>query len=104
MFNKKITLFFSDQLGFILQNEIAASMKGDTFYATTVAFTRQSLAAASCTCKAGSAGIQRSVCVHNLQLIFQLVLLLVDGLANHILVELCHRWSEHLESKINELG
>ena len=83
---------------------MAASMKGETFYASTVAVTRQSLAATSCTCKAGSHGLQRSVCVHNLPLILQLVLLLVDGLANHILVELCHRWSEHLESKINELG
>ena len=83
---------------------MAASMKGDAFYASTAAVCRDSLVVTGCTCKAGSHGLERGVCVHNIPLILQLVLLLVDGLANHILVELCHRWSSHLESKIEELG
>ena len=61
-------LCFPGQLGIILQNEVAASMKGDAFYATTVAVTQDSLAATSCTCKAGSHGLERGVCVHNLPL------------------------------------
>ena len=79
-------------------------MKGDMFYASSVAVTQNSLAATSCTCKAGSHGLDRGVCVHNLPLIFQLILLLVDGLANHNLVELCQRWNSHLEAKIEKLG
>ena len=97
-------MFLKGQVGIILQNEVAASMKGDAFYASSIAVTRNSMAATSCTCKAGSQGLNRGVCVHNLPLILQLVLLLVDGLTNHILVELCHRWSTHLESKIDGLG
>ena len=42
--------------------------------------------------------------MHSLPLILQLILLLVDDLANHILVELCQRWSSHLEAKIEKLG
>ena len=79
-------------------------MKGDAFYASTAAVCRDSLVVTGCTCKAGSHGLERGVCVHNIPLILQLVLLLVDGLANHILVVLCHCWSSHLESKIEELG
>ena len=79
-------------------------MKGGAFYASSVAVTRNSLVATSCTCKAGSHGLERGVCVHNLPLILQLVLLLVDGLANHMLVELCQRWTSHLESKLDGLG
>ena len=79
-------------------------MKGDTFYASSVALTEDSLCATSCTCKAGSQGLQRGVCVHNLPLILQVILLLIDGLANHILVELCHRWNSHLEMKLKSLG
>ena len=79
-------------------------MKGGSFYSSSVAVTRNSLVATSCTCKAGSHGLERGVCVHNLPLILQLVLLLVDGLANHILVELCQRWTSHLESKLDGLG
>ena len=106
-FSKKsnqVKSFILDQVGLILQNEVAASMKGDTLYGSQVAVTRDSIAATSCTCKAGSHGLERGVCVHNLPLILQLVLLLVDGLANHILVEICHRWNTHLESKIDKLG
>ena len=92
------------QLGLILKNEVAASMKGDTFYDSNVAVTNDSLCAASCTCKAGSHGLNRGVYVHNLPLILQFVLLLIDGLGNHILVELCQRWNTHLESKISNIG
>ena len=87
-----------------MDNEVAASMKGNAYYASTVAVTKNSLCATKCTCKAGSHGLQRGVCVHNLPLIFRLILLLVDGLSNHILVELCQRWNSHLESKIDGLG
>ena len=78
-------------------------MKGDTFYASNVAVTDNDLCATSCTCKAGSQGLQKGFCVLILPLIFQLVVLLIDGLGNHILVELCQHWNSHLEAKINEL-
>ena len=79
-------------------------MKGNTMYASTVALTKDDLVATSCTCKAGSHGLEQGVCVHSLPLILQLILLLVDGLANHILVELCQHWSTHLESKIDGMN
>ena len=78
-------------------------MKGDTFYASNVAVTDNDLCATSCTCKAGSHGLQKGFCVLILPLIFQLVVLLIDGLGNHILVDLCQHWNTHLQAKINDL-
>ena len=42
----------------------------------------------------------RGLCVHNLPIIYQLVMLMDDGLSEHILVELCLRWHQGLEDMV----
>ena len=91
----KATIFISDdggvdekEIGLILTNKVSASMK-DAAYCSTVAFTCDKIQCAKCECQAGASTKERVLCVHNLPLIYQLVMLLDDGLAEHILIELC---------------
>lgn len=72
--------------GILLQNKVQASMKS-TAYNTYAAFTATELIACKCSCPCGGEGNERIVCVHILPLIFQLSLLLVEGLAENILLE-----------------
>jgi len=60
-------------------------------YNTYAVFSSQGLIACKCNCQCGAAGGEAIVCVHILPLIFQLTLLLVEGLAENILLELCAR-------------
>ena len=69
-------------------------------YDTEVCFNNDSLIACSCTCKAGCRtisshrlGTQRNFCTHSASILMGLSLLLFDGLAEHILVELRERLS-----------
>ena len=89
----------------VLNNKISASMK-DNMYNATVAFSNSSIIAASCDCVAGGGcnANERVVCVHILPLIYQLTLLLDDGLAEHLLIELSSRWNPDLENCIKEQG
>lgn len=68
-------------------------------YEVKVAFTSNELLCCSCSCQAGSKSNDRGVCVHVLPLILLFVILLVEGLAQNILVELSHRWNNELEMK-----
>ena len=76
------------EIGLSLTNKIAASMK-DAEYEVRVAFTKNDLLATKCECKAGGDEMQRVVCVHTLPVIYQLTMLLDDGLSEHLLVENC---------------
>lgn len=90
--NTKAYLFETDtdsELGMVLSNSIPASMK-DSYYNSTIAFTATKLLSTKCNCPAGGHNANsRVVCVHNLPLMYQMVLLLDDGLAEHFLVEVC---------------
>ncbi len=103
--NTKATIFVNtntqneQKFGLILTNRIVASMK-DAAYESTIAFTCDEIVCARCECQAGASNEERVLCVHNLPLIYQLVMLLDDGLAEHILIELCSRWESGLEDKI----
>ena len=90
-------------IGLVLTNRVAASMKETTYHAK-IAFTSNELVAAQCDCPAGGCGKERVICVHNLPLIYQFVMLLDDGLSEHLLVELCSRWDQDLEDKLSNRG
>ena len=93
--DQKARLFIHDkdgEMGLVLNNKVSASMK-DTEYEVEIAFTKKEILATRCQCHAGGEKNERVVCVHNLPLIYQLNMLLDDGLAQHLLVELCSRWS-----------
>eukprot|EP00562_Extubocellulus_spinifer_P004368 CAMPEP_0178524518 /NCGR_PEP_ID=MMETSP0696-20121128/29687_1 /TAXON_ID=265572 /ORGANISM="Extubocellulus spinifer, Strain CCMP396" /LENGTH=485 /DNA_ID=CAMNT_0020155861 /DNA_START=142 /DNA_END=1598 /DNA_ORIENTATION=+ len=67
----------------------------DGRYDTKVAFTKSAVVACACSCKAGAdckKKDQKHVDVHILPIMHLLVLLLFDGLAEHILIELAARW------------
>ena len=57
-------------------------------YSPEVAITNDSLLYCACSCECGGRGDERAVCVHVLPLLYKISLLLVDGLAEHILLEL----------------
>ena len=89
--------------GVALENKIPASMK-DTEYKVKVAFTKDNLLASRCECHAGGDEKQRVVCVHTLPVIYQLTMLLDDGLSEHLLIELCFRWDTELEEMVEKEG
>ena len=75
-------------VGIAIKNVVPASMK-NTEYDTYAAFTARDLLACKCSCPCGGEGTEKIVCVHVLPLIFQLSLLLIEGLAENILLEFC---------------
>ena len=62
-------------------------------YDVTVAVTNADIVCTQYSCSAGSTGGERVVCVHILPVFYLLSMLLCDGLAQHILIELCIRWN-----------
>jgi hypothetical protein len=89
-------------MGIQLCNEIPASMKNEV-YKVKVACTKRKLLACECDCKSGGKDKERITCVHCLPVCLQLSLLLMDGLAEHILLTLSEQWNEGLEKKIDEM-
>ena len=87
-------------VGILLQNKVPASMKDKT-YNTYAAFTAKDLVSCKCSCHCGASGDEAVVCVHILPLIFQLTLLLMEGLSENILLELCARFQEHHEEDLS---
>ena len=91
------TLFLfgeEEELGIVLNNMVPASMK-NVAYDAHGAFTKNKVIACKCTCPCGSEGDEALVDVHILPLALELSLLLIGGLAEHILLEL----SAHFSSK-----
>ena len=82
---------------------IPASIKNEV-YPVRVAATRYDLVCCECNCNAGSTGDQRVVCVHIMPVLYMLSMLLCDGLAQHILIELCTRWDNNLERLMKVTG
>ena len=91
------------EIGLVLSNKVPASMK-DADYNVTTAFTSNQIIATKCDCPAVCQNSKRVLCVHNLPLIYQMVVLLDDGLAKHLLIELCSQWHPGLENLVQEQG
>jgi len=83
-----------------LNHQIRASFR-DTTYFPHVVFTTSDLLAASCTCKAGAEGESQHCCVHILPLILEPSILLLDGLAEHFLVELSACWNASWDQQLS---
>ena len=98
---KDAILFKSnDTIGISLSNLIPASMK-DVEYDTSAVITANDLLACKCNCMCGAVGTERIVCIHVLPVIFGLSLLLVDGLAENILLEVCARFNNLNEADMS---
>jgi hypothetical protein len=84
-----------------IRGGMSASMKKDV-YDTRVCITIDSLVACSCTCKAGSQGIERIACVHVPAKIQQFSHFCLDGFVEHALVELSVMWGTHCPLNNNQ--
>jgi hypothetical protein len=85
----------------LVEHKVRASMKQE-LYDVTVCFTKQTVFACSCTCKCGGQGTEKILCIHVLPVMYQMSLLVFEGLAEHILVELAAFTSKKNESSITE--
>jgi DDE superfamily endonuclease len=65
-------------------------------YNVKVCFNKEKLVLCTCDCKAGGEKEEKIVCVHVLPVLYQLTLLLFDGLADSIIVALAHHWKRML--------
>ena len=103
LLNKKASLILvgDSKVGITLQNNISASMR-DSMYDVEVCITHNELLACRCNCKCGCAGDNRVACVYVLPVLYQFTLLQHEGLAQHILIELCERWNTTLEDLIGD--
>ena len=74
-----------------IEGKINASMK-DNAYDCRAVFTHKDLVCCSCDCKSGSWDDERITCVHVPAVGVLLSHLLMDGLAEHTLIELASLW------------
>ena len=74
-----------------ITTKVQASMKDDT-YLNTTCFSMHGLMYCKCNCKAGSYRTEKVMCVHTPAVGVLFSHLLLDGLAEHVLVNLAVRW------------
>ena len=99
--NKKAKLIkYGNDVGIHITTQVPASMK-DAKYDGDVVLTKDKLLSASCTCKSGSAGDEKIVCVHTLPRAFALSKLLAEDLAEHMLLELTSSLTSAMIEKDN---
>jgi len=93
--NARASIFEHDgEVGLMISHIMQPSFK-DKKYETRIAFTKSAIVACACSCTAGADCKKKDhkhVDVHVLPIMHLLVLLLFDGLAEHILIELAARW------------
>jgi hypothetical protein len=77
---------YENKTGLLLVHKVKASMK-PPIYDVQVAFTAETMISCSCTCKAGSCGVERVLCVHILPVLTQICQAIFCGMGEHILVE-----------------
>ena len=91
---------FKGELGILLKNAVPASMRG-VHYPAEVAITKDKILYCSCSCPCGIESKKKSegrvVCVHVLPIIYQLSLLLMDGLGENMLIEISSRFSKEVD-------
>ena len=85
-----------EEIGCVLENEIPDSMK-DAHYKVKIAVTKNDLLATLCQCHTGGDKNGCVLCVYALPVLYQLTMLLDDGMAEHVLIELHSCWSSDLE-------
>lgn len=90
---------YNEEVGLCLRQKVKASMKIN-IYDVLVCFTRTKIVCCSCTCKAGSSGLDKILFVHILPAKYQYSMLLYDGLSEHLLVELANEWNLLLEKSL----
>ena len=78
---------YEGEIGIEFKGVVAASMRSCS-YDACVSFTSSQLLCCKCNCPIGAEGDQRVTCVHNLPIMLKFAMLLMDGLAEHVLLEL----------------
>jgi hypothetical protein len=76
-------------------------MKQDSFN-VCVCFSTNKVVLCSCTCKVGAQLKQKIICVHVLPVLYQMTLLLFNGLAEHVLVEVANAYKNFSGSLTNK--
>ena len=101
LLNKKATSITleTSQIGIILRNDVPASMRNNICNAEACV-TKDELLACQCDCQCGASAKEKIACVHISPVLYQYAMLLHEGLSQHILIELCHRWSPALEKSL----
>ena len=87
---KLFTLIETDEVGIDIQHTIPASMKYCS-YTVRIACTKNKVLCTQCTCKCGGDKSEKVTCVHTFVPTFLPALLLCEGLAEHLLLELSAR-------------
>ena len=87
--DKTVTLIlYGEDIGLRIHSDIPASMRKGVVYKPGVTFTETDVFCCQYTCHCGSQEYERAVCVHNFPLIFIFLLLLMNALAENVLLEL----------------
>ena len=87
--NKTATLIkHGDDIGIHIHTKVPASMRKKVVYSPGIVFTALQVLCCERDCQIGSEGDERIVCVHNFPPVFLLLLLLMDALAESLLMEL----------------
>lgn len=76
-----------NEVGIHLNSKVPASMRKDVYNVEVVA-TATKLLCYKCSCPCGSNDDQRIVCVHILVVLYRLSMLLMEDLAEHIMIAL----------------
>ena len=79
-----------DNIGIRLGTDVPALMRKD-IYQTEIVATATDILCCMCSCKCGSQGLERIVCVHILVILLLLSILLIEDLAESILIALASR-------------
>lgn len=88
-------------IGIRLGHKVPASMRKN-IYDTELVLTAKKLLCCKCTCQCGSQGLERIVCVHTLVLAYLLSMLLIEDLAEHILIALAARINGSFETETED--
>jgi hypothetical protein len=92
----------NEQVGLLMTHKVRASMKTDV-YDVTVCFTKSEIQACECSCRCGSKLQDRVLCIHILPCLYQITLLIFDGPAEHVLIELAAHISTLNESDFTNI-
>jgi len=83
----KIIQLEDGSLGLKIEAKVPASMK-DKVYNTGIAHTATDILAVKCSCKAGSQHQEGIICVHTPVIPYKVTQLLLEDMAEHLLLEL----------------
>jgi len=84
-------------IGIRLGTDVPASMRKD-IYQTEIVATAMDILGCKCSCKCGSQGNERIVCVHTIVVLYLLSVLLIEDLAESMLIALASRINGSIDS------